>query len=1082
MAWRLGIDLGTNSLGWVVVALDDEGNPESVMDLGVRIFPDGLDSKKTATLASHRTQNRGMRRNRDRKIQRQQKLADILVEAKLLPPAKDPDLHKLCPYQLRDKAVSGKDIDSAYHLGRALLHLGKRRGFLSNRKTDGGDDKENTALKQRMGAFAEQLEQDRLFLAQYLNRKKTTYQKGDKPPSYQQYDNVKLAKSVRFKLSEQEFPTRKLYQLEFDKIRDNYRNAFGLNDDIWTRIDDAIFHQRPLKQQERGKCQFLPEHDRANRNLPIAHQVRILQEVNNLKVYINNKMQSLTPEQRDIALALLDKQKEVSFKKLRSQMKLSEKNIFNLESEARQKLNGNEIACDMRKIFVTADLNWDDWDFGKQNDFIERLLEAETDSDIEILLDDYVLPHELYHTLEGFYRKPTYSPISREFMALILPYLQQGALYNEAVLQAGFHHSDIDVQSADMLDYYGKMLQGSTQGAHLGESASHLDNQQAQLEYQYGRIPNPTVHIALNQLRKVTNSLIQKYGKPAEIHIELARDIKNSKKKLGEINKNIATNTKANLERRALIREILNDETYQPTRDDLLKMRLWEELGNETMSRKCIYSGKTISCQMLFTGEVDIEHIIPFSLCFTDHPSNLTLSLRSANQLKGNRTPFEAFGSNQHQGKNYLWSEILNRSKILSTTKQKKFAEDIGDKYRNDKEGNFLERQLVDTQYMARMSRIYLSSLTDGKAYKVVPVNGGVTALLRGKWRLNQLISGGNQKTRNDHAHHAIDALVVALCDRGMIQQIARFSGMAHDDDQKKDIQGRLHVPRPKLLESEAPIKEKLAKMLISYKPDHGLQGNMFNETTYGLKVTDEEKGAGYNGVTRATIQAVLEKRAYYVRDKKWREKIIALLKQSGFDGKQRPSNAQAQDLATEFTQQYHINKLRVAIKNQNMQIIGSAPYKAYAIGEYTFCVIWQIPPHKDKNKITYHTDFVAYREAPHYDYQQNKPHPAAKKIMTLFKQDMILLDYNEDMCQKLERDSHTDAEGRLIVKPYHYRGKDYLLCRVMGYSVSAQKLSICYHRAANPKPSQQAITTLLKLNMRKASLDDAGHLRLSDI
>ena len=1080
MAWRLGIDLGTNSLGWVAVALNDEGNPESVMDLGVRIFPDGLDSKKTATLASNRTLNRGIRRNRDRDIQRQQNLADILVEAKLLPPTKEKALHQLCPYQLRDDAVSGKNIETAYHLGRALLHLGKRRGFLSNRKTDGGDDKENSALKQRMGAFAEQLQQENLFLAQYLNRKKATYQMGDKPPSYHQDADVKLAKSVRFKPSEEEFPTRHLYQLEFDKIRDNYRDAFGLNDDIWNRIAHAIFYQRPLKPQERGKCQFLPEQDRANRHLPIAHHVRILQEVNNLKVNINNRMQPLTPEQQQIALLLLDKQKEVSFKKLRSQMKLSEENIFNLESESRPKLKGNDIACDMRNIFKVADINWDDWDLTKQNDFIESLLEAETDSQIETLLDDFALPHDLYHKLEGFYRKPTYSSVSRKFMELILPYLQQGMLYNEAVREAGFNHSDIDIQSADMLAYYGQILQGSTQSAHLDESASHLDNQQAQLEYQYGRIPNPTVHIALNQLRKVTNSLIQKYGKPAEIHIELARDIKNSKKKLIEINKNIATNTKANLARRDEIRKILNDDTHQPTRDDLLKMRLWEELGKEENNRKCIYSGKPISRQILFTGEVQIEHIIPFSLCFTDHPSNLTLSLQNANQLKGNQTPFEAFGSNQHQDKGYLWRDIFQRSKTLPTGKQKKFSQDIGDKYRNDTTGEFLERQLVDTQYIAKASRIYLSSLTDGDIHKIVPVNGGVTALLRGKWRLNQLVSGSNQKTRNDHAHHAIDALVVALCDRRMIQQIARFSGMANDDNQKHDMQQRLHVPLPALLENTAPIKEKLAKMLTSYKPDHSLQGNMFNDTAYGLQVTDEEKQAGYNGITRAGIQAVLENNTYYVRDMQWRDRITTFLKQHGFDEKKRPKEkSEAQKLATEFMQHYHIKKLRVAIKNQNMKIIGSAPYKAYAIGEYSFCVIWQIPPHKHSNKTIIKPNFVAYADAPHYDYQHNKPHPAAKKLMTLFKNDMILLDYDEDMCRKLERDSHKAAEGRLMVAPYHYRGKDYLLCRVMSYSVGAKKLAICYHRATHPKQSQQAITTLLKLNMQKASLDDAGHLRL---
>ena len=42
--WRLGLDLGTNSIGWSVFSLDSDNEILDLVDLGVRIFSDGRDS------------------------------------------------------------------------------------------------------------------------------------------------------------------------------------------------------------------------------------------------------------------------------------------------------------------------------------------------------------------------------------------------------------------------------------------------------------------------------------------------------------------------------------------------------------------------------------------------------------------------------------------------------------------------------------------------------------------------------------------------------------------------------------------------------------------------------------------------------------------------------------------------------------------------------------------------------------------------------------------------------------------------------------------------------------------------------
>lgn len=70
MTYRLALDLGANSLGWCLLELDPAGAPCGLRDMGVRIFPDGRDPKTLASLAAARRLARGMRRRRDRYLQR----------------------------------------------------------------------------------------------------------------------------------------------------------------------------------------------------------------------------------------------------------------------------------------------------------------------------------------------------------------------------------------------------------------------------------------------------------------------------------------------------------------------------------------------------------------------------------------------------------------------------------------------------------------------------------------------------------------------------------------------------------------------------------------------------------------------------------------------------------------------------------------------------------------------------------------------------------------------------------------------------------------------------------------------------
>src|SRR5271155_4876513 len=83
--YRLGIDAGSNSLGWFVVWLDDKGEPIGLGPGGARIFPDGRDPKSKESNAADRRVARGMRRRRDRYLKRRGNLMALLIEHGLMP-------------------------------------------------------------------------------------------------------------------------------------------------------------------------------------------------------------------------------------------------------------------------------------------------------------------------------------------------------------------------------------------------------------------------------------------------------------------------------------------------------------------------------------------------------------------------------------------------------------------------------------------------------------------------------------------------------------------------------------------------------------------------------------------------------------------------------------------------------------------------------------------------------------------------------------------------------------------------------------------------------------------------------------
>ena len=104
---RLGLDLGTNSIGWCLLDLDERGDPVSIFKTGVRIFNDERDPKSLGSLKATRREARSARRRRDRFIQCQKFLINELVRLGLMPQDKDQRqaLAFKDPYPIRKRAL-----------------------------------------------------------------------------------------------------------------------------------------------------------------------------------------------------------------------------------------------------------------------------------------------------------------------------------------------------------------------------------------------------------------------------------------------------------------------------------------------------------------------------------------------------------------------------------------------------------------------------------------------------------------------------------------------------------------------------------------------------------------------------------------------------------------------------------------------------------------------------------------------------------------------------------------------------------------------------------------------------------------
>lgn len=815
----LGLDLGTASAGWALFEVDAAGSPQRLVDCGVRIFDAGtegdIESGRDASRAVPRREARSRRRLIERKAMRKLHLSRTLARLGLFPefPAGGPS-ERVAAFQALDKQLADAFYERhpelktpehggrrlfPYHLramglierlephefGRAVYHLVQRRGFHSNSRR-APKDKDEGKVKDAIKALW--TEMGERHLGQYLAAVGGN-------AAMEREGGSRGERRVRGR-----WLHRDMLKAEFDAlwaVQAAHHSALA-NAEARESIRKAIFWQRPLKSAKHlvGFCDLEKRARRAPRCTLEAQRFRMLSKLNNLEAYTPHA-EALRPDtdQRRILIEHLEGKGDLTFVEARKLLKLPKGTEFNLERGGDKKIEGNRTAAKLRGVLGEA---WDTLADPDKNALVLLVYATNKENVLaRVAAKRFGFSREVAGRLAKVDLEEDYAALSRRAMARILPHLERGTPY--ATAREAEYGKPTPPPLRELLPPVAEALRG---------------------------LKNPMVSRVLSELRRVVNAVIARYGKPALIRVELARDLKRSRKERMRISKDMRQREQVRAKR---YDEIIRDFPGLSLRREtaVQKALLGEECGWQ-----CPYCGGMFSPADVFGphASVDVEHILPRSRSLDNSFLNKTLAHNACNKAKGKKTPWEAWGGSSPE----KYEEILDRVarfKCDTWTRDAKLrrfkVRDMAAEF-----ADFTNRQLSDTRFASRLAVEYLGWLYGEEALRRVKVSaGGVTALVRDVLGLN-FVLGGGEKSRADHRHHVVDAVAVACTDQGIIQRIASAAEWA-DTHAQRLSRAPFAAPWPDFLED---VRSRVLGVAVSLRPRRSVSGALHDQTFYSNK------------------------------------------------------------------------------------------------------------------------------------------------------------------------------------------------------------------------------------------------------
>lgn len=933
MPFILGLDCGTNSVGWA--AVQNEWNAETlfpgssaqylgtgqILGAGVRIFSEALDPKTEVPLNAKRREKRSQRKNFRQRAWRRTQLLEKLVTWEWMPrPPEDADAQsvfyhqlggELDPYQLRVEALE-RPL-SLHELARVLMHLVKRRGFKSNRKGDAKKDGPVLEAIKQVGAEMEaagaRTLPEYLLKARAEGRIHTLRNRGFLEAAAKAYSIAKkkntdaVAAVAPLRL----FTHRSMYEKEFDLIW-NAQAAHHQEQMTEARravVRRCIYFQRPLRAQKHliRSCPLVEGQKAAPMCYLQSQEVRLWQTLNNLAIknpdpHAGRKDYwiDLRPEQKQALAAALREKPKLTWDQVRAVLGLHSGERFNIEAGKRHKdLKGNTTVAGIRAALSAGKAKkgraaptnpWDLFTDRQRQQIVQRLHYEEDPDKLERwAVNSLGLSTEQAAKLSAVELETGYFSYSVEALTKILPFLEKGLL-----------------MGASKRDKDGKVVRESAVEA-AGYTTARKIISVPQLPMP-ASTRNPAVDKALFQVRRIVNAVIRKYGMPQMIRVEMARDMKRSKDERDEVRDAQKKREKIRETHKAEIQQMLRRGSgYEPSRDEYLKYELWQECHYT-----CPYTLKPIGRDQLYTPEVQIEHIIPWSRCLDDTPGNKTLSYWHDNLCKGSRTPREAYAESHPEHYELMLQHVRRcaaqaavEGGRMSPGKARRFEwtdvpEEIGDEMGNAK--------LSDTRYICTEVKNFIEQLNPnpgdesrrGGNVFVQVAKGDTTAILRRLWGvvdteeteaaariIPPLYEGEPVKGKNraDHRHHALDAIIIALTSVRLMQLMSRLSSWHGRERLYKPGTGALKF-LPPWQGFREDVRRTIENIIVSHDPTRKVSGALHKETAYGL--VDPERNLF---VVRCPVHELTRDDLDKVRDQNGVGALLrARLKEHGDDAK----------------------------------------------------------------------------------------------------------------------------------------------------------------------------------------------------
>ena len=898
----LGLDLGTNSIGWAVVNTDDNGIPTHIEGMGSRIVPLSPDDTNEFTKGNaitknqSRTEKRTARKRYDRYQLRRENLTAELRKLKMLPDEKLIKLSVLELWELRGKAASKGNQLTLSEIGRILYHINQKRGYKHAKSDENADTKQKAYVAEVNARYAMIKERNQTigqFFAEKLKENEIETPKG---------------KFYTYRIKDQVFP-RKAYEAEFDQIMECQKEFYPeiLTEKVINKLrNEIIFYQRKLKSCKHlvsicdfEKQEYINKDGKsiyrgpkvAPKSSPLFQICKIWEEVNNLSLK-NRKNDELfiTLEQRQAMVNFLETHEKLTLSDMYSILGISKQDGWWGGKAIGKGLKGNVTKIALKNAlgdFENADRllqfnlkqidsNLVDEVTGEILQVIDPKMEKEPLYDLWHTIYSISDKEELANALKKKYNihdedvinrlysidfvKSGFGNKSSKAMRRILPYLQQGLKYSDACEYAGFRHSD-------------SLTKAENDARQLLEKLPPI---------QKNTLRQPIVEKILNQMINVVNALMIEYGQFDSIRVELARELKQSK---DERNTTFLQN-EAMQRLNESIAKRLSFEDIKPTKRTIEKYKfifptkgcidkrtgkfVTKSFDGLSTINQCIYCGQPFSLSAALNGDgYEIEHIIPRDLLCDNSQNNKVLSCRKCNSRKSNKTAFDFMRSQDES----IFEEYLERIElwykngIISPTKREHLLLSHEDYLERKKKGkvtdidkkyweDFVSRQVGETQYISRESIRILKQC----CRTVNATSGKITAILRHLWGYDEILHqlnferykkagltetktwesnhGKNKHSKEqivdwskriDHRHHAIDALVVACTQQGVIQRINTLNADETKDLMKKQIESanikyeEKKVLLDKYLTSLVPfntktVAEAVNKILVSFK------------------------------------------------------------------------------------------------------------------------------------------------------------------------------------------------------------------------------------------------------------------------